>query len=512
MRRRDRAKSIVDLTAPPAAGLPHPELVAAIPRLRRYARVLTGDAFARRRSRAGHACARVGKAAAVAGGNAIFAHGCSPSCTTSTSISWRSCGARRRTSRSTPIPAAARRGSSRCARTSSSASSCKEIVAPDRPASGRSARGAAARCGRGAALRGDRHRAVDPDRHRDVATFARTRQAAAPDCRARIGAPRRQMNDAAMNPASPQRHPRRRRPRVRRRPARAGPRAASSRPRSQRDPELAARVAEIRAQIAALRDALDPMLAEPIPDRAARRGVGAAQRVRDGRLRRWLVAAFAAAATLVLGVAIGWFGRDVADRARGHADDVSRGRRRSRTRSTPPTPTAPSRSGRTRKRASSRGSPSGSGSRCTRRISNGVGYALVGGRLVAGNEKPDGALHVRERRQAAAVAAGAQAIRRQASTGTARRRSVTRSKTASASSTGSTTMLRLRDLRQRRSRAAPQDRAGRLRAARRGRGARRSSGDSTDAASRVACCVIRRSPSLARDAPLARPLARRPSR
>ncbi len=33
------------MTAPPAAGLPHPELVAAIPRLRRYARVLTGDAF-----------------------------------------------------------------------------------------------------------------------------------------------------------------------------------------------------------------------------------------------------------------------------------------------------------------------------------------------------------------------------------------------------------------------------------------------------------------------------------
>jgi RNA polymerase sigma-70 factor (ECF subfamily) len=29
---------------PPAAGLPHPDLVAAIPRMRRYARVLTGDA------------------------------------------------------------------------------------------------------------------------------------------------------------------------------------------------------------------------------------------------------------------------------------------------------------------------------------------------------------------------------------------------------------------------------------------------------------------------------------
>ena len=37
-----------DLVTPPAAtdapGLPHPDLVAAIPRLRRYARVLTGDA------------------------------------------------------------------------------------------------------------------------------------------------------------------------------------------------------------------------------------------------------------------------------------------------------------------------------------------------------------------------------------------------------------------------------------------------------------------------------------
>lgn len=32
------------LAAPDATALPHPELVAAIPRLRRYARVLTGDA------------------------------------------------------------------------------------------------------------------------------------------------------------------------------------------------------------------------------------------------------------------------------------------------------------------------------------------------------------------------------------------------------------------------------------------------------------------------------------
>ena len=47
-----------------------------------------------------------------------------------------------------------------------------------------------------------------------------------------------------------------------------------------------------------------------------------------------------------------------------------------------------SRSGRQRKSASSIGSPSGWASRCTRPISTRVGYALVGGRLVAGNEKP----------------------------------------------------------------------------------------------------------------------------
>ena len=37
-----------------------------------------------------------------------------------------------------------------------------------------------------------------------------------------------------------------------------------------------------------------------------------------------------------------------------------------------------------------------------------LGYALVGGRLVAGNEKPTAFFDVRERRQAARLAAGAQ--------------------------------------------------------------------------------------------------------
>jgi anti-sigma factor RsiW len=77
------------------------------------------------------------------------------------------------------------------------------------------------------------------------------------------------------------------------------------------DSALALRVAEIRAQNAALRDALDPVLAEPIPERladAARPPPAAARRAVF--LRRWRLPAMAAAATLVLGVAIGWFGRD----------------------------------------------------------------------------------------------------------------------------------------------------------------------------------------------------------
>jgi len=39
-----RSDTVLPLSPSDAQGLPHPELVAAIPRLRRYARVLTGDA------------------------------------------------------------------------------------------------------------------------------------------------------------------------------------------------------------------------------------------------------------------------------------------------------------------------------------------------------------------------------------------------------------------------------------------------------------------------------------
>lgn len=75
-----------------------------------------------------------------------------------------------------------------------------------------------------------------------------------------------------------------------------------------RDPALAARVADLRRQNAALRDALDPWLAEALPDRlvAATAGLPRAHT----RIPRWAGIAAAAAASLVVGLGVGWFGRD----------------------------------------------------------------------------------------------------------------------------------------------------------------------------------------------------------
>ena len=154
-----------------------------------------------------------------------------------------------------------------------------------------------------------------------------------------------------------------------------------------RDPELAARVAEFRAQSAALRDALDPVLAEPIPDRL----LAAATSAADGRVRGacagGAIPALAAAATLVLGVGFGWFGRDALIERAG-------------------TPTTFARSA-----AFAHALYAADARRpvevwaaeekslvtwLTKRLGfkvhapdlNGLGYALVGGRLVAGNENP----------------------------------------------------------------------------------------------------------------------------
>jgi len=154
------------------------------------------------------------------------------------------------------------------------------------------------------------------------------------------------------------------------------------------DPALAARVADIRAQNAALRDALDPILAERIPDRlldAARGPQASAAGGARGALWRW--PALAAAATLVLGVAVGWFGRDaVIERA-----------------GTPTTFARQAAFAHALYAADARrpvevwaAEEKSLVTWLTRRLGfqvmapdlNSVGYALVGGRLVAGNEKP----------------------------------------------------------------------------------------------------------------------------
>jgi anti-sigma factor RsiW len=153
-----------------------------------------------------------------------------------------------------------------------------------------------------------------------------------------------------------------------------------------RNPELARRVADFRAQSAALRDALDPVLNEPIPDRLL---AAAAPAIlpEAGRVRRWAIPALAAAATLVLGLGIGWFGRDAM---------IERGG----------TPTTFARSvayAHALYAADARrpvevwaAEEKSLVNWLTKRLGfkvyapdlNGFGYALVGGRLVAGNEFP----------------------------------------------------------------------------------------------------------------------------
>ena len=153
-----------------------------------------------------------------------------------------------------------------------------------------------------------------------------------------------------------------------------------------RDPDLAARVAGIRAQSALLRDALDPVLSEPIPDRLLAAAAPAMSGER-GLARRWGAPALAAAATLVLGIGIGWLGRDAQIERSG-------------------TPTTFARSA-----AFAHALYAADARRpvevwaaeekslvawLTKRLGfkvhapdlNGLGYALVGGRLVAGNEFP----------------------------------------------------------------------------------------------------------------------------
>ena len=152
------------------------------------------------------------------------------------------------------------------------------------------------------------------------------------------------------------------------------------------DPELAARVAAIRAQTAALRDALDPLLADPLPERLIAAAIpqpsGFASSVRG-----WVAPSIAAAAMLVLGVALGWLGRDALIERSGtpttfarqaafaHALYAADARR-------------PVEVWAAEEKSLVTWLTKRLGFKVRAPDLNGLGYALVGGRLVAGNENP----------------------------------------------------------------------------------------------------------------------------
>lgn len=152
-----------------------------------------------------------------------------------------------------------------------------------------------------------------------------------------------------------------------------------------RDPALATRVADYCAQSGLLRDALDTVLAEPIPERLL---VAASSAAREpGFARRWGLPALAVAATLVLGIGLGWFSRDAMIERAGtpttfprsvafahalYAADVRR----------------PVEVWAADEKSLVTWLTKRLGFKVYAPDLNGLGYALVGGRLVAGNEFP----------------------------------------------------------------------------------------------------------------------------
>ena len=209
-----------------------------------------------------------------------------------------------------------------------------------------------------------------------------------------------------------------------------------SRRRSRAIPEAAARVAAIRAQNAAACAGARPVARRA--DSRAAAGGGDASRAR-ARVAAWWRPALAIAATLVVGVAIGWFGREALLAQQG-------------------TPTTFAREAAFSHAiyAGDQGRPVEVGAQeearlvrwLTRRLGvevpppdlTGVGFSLVGGRLVAGNEKPTALLmYENADKQRLTLQWRKNDPKRERS-----RVPLRASRTASASSTGSTRTARTR--------------------------------------------------------------------
>ncbi len=159
-----------------------------------------------------------------------------------------------------------------------------------------------------------------------------------------------------------------------------------------REPALAARVAEIRRLNAQLRDVLDPWLAEPLPRALITAAKTPRARRRSGVFRAW--PALVATASLVVGVAVGWQMRGEVLREDGTPETFQRQAALTHALYAAD-PNRPVEIWANEEERLVRW--------LSKRLSfplrapnlNNVGFALVGGRLVAGNEKP-GALFMYE--------------------------------------------------------------------------------------------------------------------
>lgn len=149
-----------------------------------------------------------------------------------------------------------------------------------------------------------------------------------------------------------------------------------------RDPAIAAKLAEIERQNAWLRGGLAPLLDEPLPQRLID-----AARGRPRRARRFFAPVLAVAATLVLGIGVGWYARDALLAREGMPTSFAREAAFAHAiyASDPNRPVeiwAPEEKHLVAWLSKRLGIPLHAPDL------NSAGYALVGGRLVAGNEKP----------------------------------------------------------------------------------------------------------------------------